>query len=623
MADNEKDTSDIYAISGPSTPPDTTHIPSEHSDIFAVKKENLDRLSSTIAMTLGAGVFLCNAYRLDKQFVRNEMGEIWKASDLGASRNVIIYLPPTEIRKDESATEPIRQNAKRVEALDHPRIVPALENFTDPEHGFFTVRKFVNGHSLDVYRKEYVNRHKKISPGKAVKILNDLAHALDYAHGVDIIHGDLCPKNIIVALNDEIFLDNFALLPVLSEHISAERIPYLSPEVIAGQTAALPSDVYALAVIAYELLACHLPFPPGLMNDVPLPIPHVPSSVDAVIRKAMSRDPDDRYDSCGAFVKALESSFQERKPIKRIAVQPLPKPKPSKMDIIIRLLWMGAIIAMLLPVGTVFWFHWQLHTSTADPESPQDVVMQSAETEELVETEAQAVDAPETESEPLPEIVEPVSPPESEQTQPDPIEAETIDAMVPNEEPSVAPVVESVESPPTPPAAFETPLYKEGEQRNMTVGTVEYGFRWYRQEQVMAGGFWIQETAVTQEFWRNVMRSLPRQPEDGPLARLPVRNVSWNECQQFIEHLNADPAILASEEFAGYRFALPTVAQWDDAYAKNALAVNNNVLEWCFDWSDAEKRYRVVRGAGANSRVPERGYDEVGFRLAIVCDQQE
>jgi len=611
MADDKKDTPDIYPISGLSIPPETAFVPSSNPDIFAIKKENLDRLGSTIAMTLGAGVFLCNAYRLDKPISRNAMGENWKASDLGASRNVIIYLPPTAIRKDESATEPIRQNAKRVEALDHPRIVPVWENFTDLEHGFFTVRKFIGGNSLDVYRKEYINRHKKFSPGKAVKMLNDLAHALDYAHSVDIIHGDLCPKNIIVDLNDEIFLDNFALLPVLSENASAEQLPYLPPEVIEGQSAIISSDVYALAVIAYELLAGRLPFPPEMMNDVPLPIPHVPSTVDVVIRKAMSKDPDDRHDSCGAFVKALEMSFQEPKTTKPVAVKPLPKPKRSRVETIIRLLWMGATIVLLFAFGMPVWFHWQLHTLPSAPEPPQDVVMQPAEPEEWIEPEAILKE----ESDLPPEIVEPDSPPEPEDPQPDPVEMETKDKLEPSE---AIPSVESVEPPFIPLTAFETLLRDEGEQRTIIVGDTEYAFRWHRRERTMAEDFWIQETTVTQEFWQSVMGSLPRQPEDGSLAKLPVRNVSWEECLLFIERLNTDPALLAGEEFAGYRFALPTAAQWEYAHDKKSFDVNENVLEWCLDWSDDERRYRVVRGAGANSRAPERGYDEVGFRLVIV-----
>jgi len=349
MTDNEKgnsdidnsgkDNPDIYQISERSKPLETPPTPSNNSDIFAIKKENIDRLGSIIGMALSEGVFLCSAYRLDKRIARDEMGEIWKAADLQASRNVTLYLPPSEIRKDESASELVRQAAKRVEALDHPRIVPILDHFTDPEYGFFTVRKFVEGKTLDAYWHEYVRQYKKAAPLKVVKMLNDIAHALDYAHsvgahGIDIVHGALCPKNIIVDQNGEVYVDNFALLPVRADNnvsaTSQAHLAYLSPEILEGNPATAASDIYALAVIAYQLFAGRLPFSPGKDTpySTPLPIPGVPSSVDAVILKALSKDPDDRYASCGAFMKALEAGVREK--IKPSVVKPHPKPPKKK-----------------------------------------------------------------------------------------------------------------------------------------------------------------------------------------------------------------------------------------------------------------------------------------------------
>ena len=170
----------------------------------------------------------------------------------------------------------------------------------------------------------YIKRHKKFAPIKAVRMLNALAHALDYAHSVDILHGNLCPKNITIGLDDEVYVDNFALLPV---RVDKAKEPYISPEVIAGNpAAAAASDIYALAVIAYQLLAGRLPF--SQEHSTPLPIPGVPSSVDAVILKALSKDPDDRYESCGAFMKALEAGFREK--IKPSVVKPRPKPPKKK-----------------------------------------------------------------------------------------------------------------------------------------------------------------------------------------------------------------------------------------------------------------------------------------------------
>jgi len=286
MIDSGKDTPDIYAISGLSPPPEMILTPTEHSDIFAIKKENINRLGSIIGLTLSAGVFLCNAYRLDQRLSQDEMGEHWKAADLQASRNVLVYLPPSEIRKEESAIAAIQQAAKRIEALDHPHIVPVLENFIDPEHGFFTVRKIVNGKTLHVFWKENTKQYGKPAPPRVVKMLHSIAHALDYAHSVGIVHGNLCAQHIIIGSDDEVYVDNFALLPIQADKASPERIPYLPPESVEGNAATASSDIYALAVIAYELLAGRLPHSPESM-ETPLPIPGVSSAVDAVLHRGM------------------------------------------------------------------------------------------------------------------------------------------------------------------------------------------------------------------------------------------------------------------------------------------------------------------------------------------------
>jgi len=329
--DSSGNNSDTYSIGELFTSAESALAPAENPDIFAVKKENVGRLGSIIGMALSEGVFLCNAYRLDKRLSRDEMGETWQAADLHKSRNVIVSLPPPEIRKDETAIEPVRQNAKHTEALEHPRIVPVWECFTDPEHGFFTVRKLINGKNITLHWQDYVREHKKPAPLQVVKMLGDVAHALDYVHGVALIHGDLCPNNITVGLDGEVYLDNFALLPVHAESASAMRKPYLPPEVLEGNPATAAADIYALAVIAYELFSGSLPF--SAEHEIPFPIPGVPGSVDAVLRKAMSKAPDDRYSSCGTFVKALEAGFREPPPLSLSKIKSpskIKKPSPIK-----------------------------------------------------------------------------------------------------------------------------------------------------------------------------------------------------------------------------------------------------------------------------------------------------
>ena len=657
MTDENKDNPDIYPIRSISPFPETVLSPSDNLDIFAIKDEDSVRLDSVLRVALGEGVSLCQAYRLDKRLSHDEMGETWKASDLQASRNVVIYLPPLELRTNELAIEPIRQNAKHLEALEHPRIVPLLTNFTDPEHGFFSVRKFVNGKPLDRYRKEYIKRHGKLATSRIVKMLNDIARALDYAHSVDIVHGNLSSKNVIVGLDDEVYIDNFALLPVpLSA--TAQRNSCMAPEIAEGQAATASADVYALAAIAYELLSGRFPYSPDSMETL-LPIPNVPNTVDAVIRKAMMKDPDDRYTSCGTFVKALETSFQESIKIKSPIVPPSSTSSSLWSEIASRpLLFGAALILFCAALGGFLYFESvktvllnvvqkkvepisiepdaTQETGRKPPEqtppvlpestkirvslppvekpppdaptllAPQEDVMPVKNVESVATTETMPQDEPKTM-----EADDPAPPMEPENLPPDPKPEESL----PSEE-----TVEPLSNPLT---AVADSIRKEGEQMKLTVGGIDYAFLWCRREPAVIEGFWIQETTVTREFWQVIMKDMEQQPAYG--VQLPVRQVSWNECQKFIESLNKHPVFLKNEEFTDYHFSLPTEAQWEYAQDKGMLVMREDVLEWCSDWDMEKTTCRVVRGSIRNSRDPtlRTGYEDVGFRLVLVRTTKE
>jgi len=659
MTDEKKDSSDIYQISESATLPETVITPSDSSDIFAIKNENVSQLGSLIGMALSEGVFLCQAYRLDKHLSRDEMGETWKASDLRASRNVIIYLPPQEIRKDEPAIEPIRQNAKHVEALDHLRIVPLWGNFTDLEHGFFTVRKFVNGKTLDVYRTDYVRRHKKLIPSKVVKMLSDIAHALDYAHSVDIVHGDLCLKNIIVGLDDEVYVDNFALQPAQTATASAERKPYHSPEVIEGHATTARSDIYALAVIAYNLLSGRLPFLPETMDGTPLPIPGVPSTVDAVIRKAMAKEPDDRYNSCGAFVRALEAGFLESKKIKSLTVTPSLKPSRNNraaprvkfwMTLVGLLSIVGGAVAMLyMPSSTMeplpggIEIAEQLVVNPVPeqrqearlPREPIPAVQPRAnppvnpeKPDNAMEETTEAEDVPVTpQNGALPSTTTTTIATEQQERLPhDPVKntnnLERNDNLGQSDVPQQDNTVSLFEAEPKLRISPADVMRDEGETTEITIGGIPYRFHWCKPFPMGIDGFWIQEIPVAHETWSAVMgnRRLREQPAYG--GRLPVVMVSWNDCDEFVKRLNGNPGILASAEFDKEyerRFSLPTEAQWEYAYHLEVLDVREE--EWCGDWYDEAKNDRVVRGDSGyrKGRYPGgQGFRNVGFRLVIV-----
>ena len=135
---------DSEALLKVSSEPPKVIAPSDSQDIFALNPKDASALKAATEV-LGTGIILYDTYRLDRRLSQDEQGETWMATDRKAGENVIIYLPPKEIRKDRLAVRPVRQAAKHIAVLKHPRIVPILGRFTDPDHGFFVVRKFING----------------------------------------------------------------------------------------------------------------------------------------------------------------------------------------------------------------------------------------------------------------------------------------------------------------------------------------------------------------------------------------------------------------------------------------------------------------------------------------------
>jgi len=93
---------------------------SDQTSIFEIQEEDLARLASNI----GIGIVLCDTYRLEKRLSQDATGETYLATDKHANENVIIYFPPTEMRKNKKTAKPVRRAAKHIMALEHPRIVP-------------------------------------------------------------------------------------------------------------------------------------------------------------------------------------------------------------------------------------------------------------------------------------------------------------------------------------------------------------------------------------------------------------------------------------------------------------------------------------------------------------------
>lgn len=260
-----------------------------------------------------------NRYEVRGLLGEGGMAAVYRGYDPNFKREIAIKVLDQQIRKSSSDLfERFQREAYAVARLEHPAIVPVYD-FGEHEGRPFLVMRLMSGGDL-------ASRIRKgaFSPKQAADILARLAPALDAAHAKGIIHRDLKPGNILFDEWNNAYISDFGIAKI-AEH-QATRTgtligtpAYMSPEQARGDTIIDGrSDIYALGVVYFEMLAGDVPFnsdtPIALaMKHVldPVPLiedrrPGLPSACDEVIQKAMAKEPDDRFANAAELVEAAQ-----------------------------------------------------------------------------------------------------------------------------------------------------------------------------------------------------------------------------------------------------------------------------------------------------------------------------
>ncbi|WP_051704728.1 Stk1 family PASTA domain-containing Ser/Thr kinase [Glycomyces sp. NRRL B-16210] len=248
------------------------------------------------------------------------MAEVHRGRDLRLGRDVAVKLLRADLSRDESFLIRFQREAQNSASLNHPNIVAVFD--TGEDAGIpYMVMEFVNGRTL----KEVLLAEGRFEPTAACEIVADMCSALDFSHKHHIIHRDVKPGNVMLSDTNQVKVMDFGIARALASNQATMTqtsavigtAQYLSPEQARGETVDARSDVYAVGCVLYELLVGHPPFtgdnpvsvayqhvreearPPSELN------PNIPPSVDAVIMKALAKNPENRYHSAGEMREDL------------------------------------------------------------------------------------------------------------------------------------------------------------------------------------------------------------------------------------------------------------------------------------------------------------------------------
>src|SRR6266850_1183615 len=275
---------------------------------------------------------LADRYAVERTLGRGGMAIVYLARDLKHDRQIALKILKPEIAA-EIGTGRFLKEIQTTAKLNHPHILPLLDS--GEAGGFlFYVMPFIQGETL----ADLLHRERQLSIGDSIRIAREVAEALGHAHSYGIVHRDIKPQNILLSGGHAVVAD-FGIARALTE-AKSERLTetgmavgtpaYMSPEQALGDpNVDARSDVYSLACVLYEMLVGQIPFtgpsaqailarhsldsvpPPHIMRDT------IPEELEAIIMRALSKSPADRFRTGSEFAEALTTMDSGATPLRR------------------------------------------------------------------------------------------------------------------------------------------------------------------------------------------------------------------------------------------------------------------------------------------------------------------
>ncbi len=285
-------------------------------------------------------------YRIERLLGSGGFCNVYLAEDLrpALKRKVALKVLNPTLSSDEKNRERFqRESLLAVELDDHPNIVGVLDA-GEQDGQLFIAQRYIEGRDLG----KTIEENGPLTPERAVEVMTEIAGALDAAHEAGLVHRDVKPRNILIRERDNrCFLADFGLTKrtAASDSLTGAgeflgTFAYAAPEQLGGQAVDGRADIYALGCVLFESLTGAAPFSGDIhsmitshLTKAPPPVaasvPGLPPAIDAVIQKAMAKEPDDRYQTGAEFAEATRRALLTSGLPPPVAVTTPPPPPPT------------------------------------------------------------------------------------------------------------------------------------------------------------------------------------------------------------------------------------------------------------------------------------------------------
>lgn len=269
------------------------------------------------------------SYRIDSHLARGGMADVFIAYDVGLSRDVIIKVLLPSYIENEGFVERFRREAQAMARLEHPNIVQVYGTGATPDGRPYIAMQYVRGGTLEEKLSELAEQEQVMTSEYALAVARQVSSALQTAHEAGIVHRDLKPSNILLDEKGKPILTDLGIAYVADDarltrtDVFLGTPHYMSPEQAHGEAPDARSDLYAMGVVLFEMLAGQRPFEGEShfalihqhASEQPPPLkkirPGLARSSYQIVDKALTKDPNNRYGSAAELVLALDKALAD------------------------------------------------------------------------------------------------------------------------------------------------------------------------------------------------------------------------------------------------------------------------------------------------------------------------